>query len=262
MQNSSRFRLSLRLVPYVTLAAVTYLSAVPLPGMVMQHQTHWRAVRKVQPVAAPAPERLCRAGELPKIPRQDKLRYYRELLALHGAPSSKLSVVALRGLAPNGERHPSNDNVGPYNDTLVLIKGDEVIEMRGSTHAGQESSTLSPGGVAQVRPGTFRAYPAGEHDGMPCWEMQTLDDNYNLPCWRDQDADGKISPTEKAVAERNAETADGILLHNGRFDDHGSSIGCQTLPPPTMSHFLDQVGVANGFVYTLVDANQPNPAPQ
>ena len=65
------------------------------------------------------------------------------------------TILGLRGLAPDGSRHDSSENIGPYNDTFVILKGEALFELRGSTHAGQKSSSISPGGVAQIRPGSF-----------------------------------------------------------------------------------------------------------
>jgi hypothetical protein len=184
--------------------------------------------------------------------------FYAALVRVHHGRLGTTTVVGLRGLAPNGKRHPSGQNASNYDDTFVILQQRSgklsVTEMLGSTHAGQESSTLSPGGVAQIQPGNFKAVPAGEHEGMPCYSVRGCDGKESVPCWRDVDRDGRISPAEK----RHSRTADGILFHNGRFSDHGSSIGCQTLPPEKFQRFLRIIGANRSFYYTLVDANLPN----
>ena len=60
----------------------------------------------------------------------------------------KTTVLGLRGIDPQGARHDSNQNVGPYDDTFVVLQHDangdaQVKELLGSTHAGQKTG-LNP----------------------------------------------------------------------------------------------------------------------
>lgn len=210
-------------------------------------------------------------GARPEIPSRDlpveeRFAYYKGLIESNegvfepGTPA----LLGLRGLAPDNQRHDSAQNTGPYNDTLVLIHrqpdGTALLkEYRGSTHAGQKSSSLSPGGVAQLRPGNYKTIDHGNHNDMPSWHFVTLGGQDEVPAWRDVNKDGYISSKEKAKAERENCTATAILLHNGVNEDHGRSIGCQTLPPRSMQDFIDTLGEHTPFKYTLVDANQPTP---
>lgn len=210
-------------------------------------------------------------GARPEIPSKDlpveeRFAYYQGLIESNqgvfepGTPA----LLGLRGLAPDNERHDSSQNTGPYNDTLVLVHrqpdGAPLLkEYRGSTHAGQKSSSLSPGGVAQLRPGNYKTIDHGEHNDMPSWHFVTLGGQDEVPAWRDVNKDGYISTKEKAKAEREGCTATAILLHNGVNEGHGRSIGCQTLPPRSMQDFIDTLGEHTPFKYTLVDANQPTP---
>lgn len=194
------------------------------------------------------------------LPPADRYAYYKGLVLAAGGqvPEGQDTVLGLRGIAPDGKRHDSNENIGPYNDTFVVLTSDQrVREYRGSAHAGQKSSSISgPKGVAQIRPGHYKTVPNGNHDGMPSWHVRQLNDDGRIPCWRDKSKDGYISNSEKAFSESQNQHATAILFHNGVFEDHGSSIGCQTMPPKTMRSFIDEVGVSNGFYYTLINANQ------
>lgn len=195
------------------------------------------------------------------LPPAERYAYYKGLVQAAGGtvPEGADTVLGLRGLAPDGKRHDSNENIGPYNDTFVVLTSDQQVrEYRGSAHAGQKSSSISgPKGVAQIRPGHYKTVPNGNHDGMPSWHVRQLNDDGRIPCWRDSSKDGYLSAKEKAVSQAQGHMATAILFHNGVFEDHGSSIGCQTMPPKTMKSFIEEVGVSNGFLYTLIDANQP-----
>lgn len=190
---------------------------------------------------------------------EHKYAYYSSVVRSHKGhlEAGVDTVLALRGVAQDNKRHDSSENVGPYNDTFVLLRQTRDGRHRvrvypGSTHAGQETSTLSPGGVAQLKPGSYLAFPHGDHNGMPSWHLTTQRGEDGVPAWRDADGDGYISRHEK---KKRGLTASGILLHNGNYADHGSSIGCQVLPPPIMQSFIREVGVNSNFNYTLVDAN-------
>lgn len=196
-------------------------------------------------------------GALPELApfSADRYEYYAALATHLGAQPSGLTVIGLRGLDPNGRRHPSSDNATDYDDTFVVLDPSrrQVWEFLGSTHAGQTVSTLSPGGVAQIQPGFYRADPCGEFADMPCWLVTTRSGGERIPCWRDADGDGSISAAEMS----NPTTATEILFHNGRYYDHGSSIGCQVMPPDLMETFIRVVGKSRSFDYLLVDANLP-----
>ncbi len=210
-------------------------------------------------------------GSRPEIPAanlpvEERFAYYRGVVESNqgvlepGIPT----LLGLRGLAPDNERHDSAQNIGPYNDTFVLLHRDSqggpiLKEFRGSTHAGQKSSSLSPGGVAQLRPGNYKTIDHHDHNDMPSWHFVTLQGQNEVPAWRDSNKDGYISSREKSKAEEAGVTATEILLHNGVNQDHGRSIGCQTLPPKLMQQFIDTIGEHTNFKYTLVDANQPTP---
>lgn len=195
------------------------------------------------------------------LPKAERYAYYKGLVTAAGGtvPEGQDTVLGLRGLAPDGKRHDSNENIGPYNDTFVVLTSDQdVKEYRGSAHAGQKSSSLVPQGVAQIRPGNYKTVYNGHHDGMPSWHVRQPNDSGRIPCWRDTNKNGYISASEKKKAESANETAGAILFHNGKFEDHGSSIGCQVMPPKNMRSFIEEIGVGNAFNYTLIDANVPD----
>jgi len=180
--------------------------------------------------------------------------YYKDLANYYGLNIRGVTVIGLRGLAPSGVRHDSEDNASMYDDTFVVLDPEQktAVEFLGSTHAGQFVSTLVPSGVAQIKPGRYRAEPCGEYADMPCWLVTTRTGNESLPCWRDADGSGYIEADEKATQLVATE----ILFHNGRYEDYGSSIGCQVLPPKLMERFIQEVGVENTFDYLLIDANR------
>jgi hypothetical protein len=196
----------------------------------------------------------------------DDFRYYERFALRKGVQTgfSRLLVV-LRGLSPSGERHASEDNIGPYNDTFLVlsryINGSQSVEaFLGSAHAGQASTSRSPGcyaGIAQLRPGLYFARSNDMYHGLWSWHIVNYEGDYNgfVPAWRDRDKDGFISAAEKRVAERNGVTASEILIHNGLDADVGNSIGCITMPPEVMGEFIDLVGEGSSFPVLVLDAN-------
>lgn len=187
--------------------------------------------------------------------KADRYDYYAALCAHFGREPVKTTVLGLRGLAPNGRRHLSGDNMSDYDDTFVVLcpAFRDAREFLGSTHAGQAVSSLSPAGVAQIQPGLYRASPVGEFNGMDAWWLTTVGGDGRIPSWRDADGDGFIGAKELAKTL----TATEILFHNGRREDYGTSIGCQVLPPDGMRNFNRTIGAADSFDYVLVDANRP-----
>ncbi|MEW6282203.1 MAG: hypothetical protein AB1758_26595 [Candidatus Eremiobacterota bacterium] len=211
------------------------------------------------------------SDNLPQIPPRDqplseRFAYYKRQVESNGGTvgTERPTVLGLRGLAPDGRRHDSNENIGPYNDTFVIMEqrpdGEQQLhELPGSTHAGQKSSSISPGGVAQIRPGSFLCHPNGHHNSMPSWHIRMPNDSGRIPAWRDINKNGYISESEKRRAEDNNVVATEILFHNGVNTDHGRSIGCQTLAPRVMAQMVDILGEDQTFHFTLIDANRPTP---
>lgn len=196
----------------------------------------------------------------------DSFRYYERIALKSGVePRFPLLVVVLRGMDPMGRRHASEDNMGPYNDTFLVLTrfvdgGGAAEAFLGSAHAGQASTTRSPGcyaGIAQIRPGLLFARSNDLYHGLWSWHVVNYesDDEGLVPAWRDQDQDGYISPSEKSRAESHRVTASEILIHNGMGKDVGDSIGCITMPPNVMRQFIDRVGEGSSFPLLLLDAN-------
>lgn len=198
----------------------------------------------------------------PLSPPEPFAFYERIALAKGVERDFELLVILLRGIAPNGGRHDSGDNVGPYNDTFLVLDRYQrsVLAFRGSAHAGQASTTLSPGyyaGVAQLRPGLYWARSNAIYHGYWSWHVvnHPQDLRGRVPAWRDEDKDGYISPAERASAQRDGVTATEILIHNGVDPVIGDSIGCLTMPPHIMLKFIDKVGEGSSFSLLLLDAN-------
>lgn len=214
------------------------------------------------PLPEPRDEVRIVSGTLPSLappsqPRADQYTYYKELASRYGQRVTGLTVIGVRGLAPNGARHASEDNATPYDDTFVVLNPgrENAIELLGSTHAGQLVSSLSPAGVAQIKPGRYVAHPGGVFAEMDCWLVTTRGGSQEIPCLRDRNGNGFIDPAEV----RSPSIATEILFHNGRYDAYGSSIGCQVLPPWNMEIFINRLGPSTVFDFLLIDANRPIP---
>lgn len=199
-------------------------------------------------------------GQVQLAPRSldsaSRYDYYAALASQFHLQPSRTTVIGLRGLTPNGRRHPSGDNMSDYDDTFVVLKPQEgtAREFLGATHAGQAASSLSPsGGVAQIHPGLYTAIPIGNFNSMAAWWITSPWGDGELPCFRDKNANGFIDPDERHRTLYATE----ILFHNGRQQDYGTSIGCQVLPPDAMQNFIRTVGAQECFDYLLIDANRP-----
>lgn len=216
----------------------------------------------------PPPEVPSVSPALPTIPPvslslNERFNYYQRLLLARGGKITRgTTVLGLRGLSPDGQRHPSADNIGGYDDTFVVLRRDkqgqpQLWEFLGSTHAGDSSDPSVPQGVAQLRPGHYKGQPYGHHHEMPCWLVVNGAGSKHVRAARDVDADGKVTAEEVALAEGRRTTASDILFHNGIWEDRCASIGCLTMPPDLHAQFAHALGARTPFDFTLVDANEP-----
>ena len=214
----------------------------PLPAGEMVERSQVGPYRGDLPAHAP---RYLSAGQ--------SFDYYREMARLHGLSVQGPTVLGLRGLAPNGARHSSDENATPYDDTFVLLLPDSerAVELLGATHAGEASNPLSPQGIAQIEPGLYRATPSGPYLGMSSWYVTTRFGSGYLNCRRDVNGNGYIDEGEKRADFRASE----ILFHNGCGYYYGASRGCQVLPPGEMQRFIEMIGANTGFDYLRIDAN-------
>lgn len=197
-------------------------------------------------------------GDLPShapgyLSSRQSFAYYCEMARLKGLSVQGPTVLGLRGLAPSGARHSSEENATPYDDTFVLLLpgSERAVELLGATHAGEFSSPLSPQGIAQIEPGIYRATPSGLYLGMSSWYVTTRYGSGYLRCHRDVNGNGYIDDSEKYSNFRASE----ILFHNGCGYVYGASRGCQVLPPGEMQRFIEELGANTGFDYLLIDAN-------
>ena len=207
----------------------------------------------------------------PNLSPAEQYEHYRQLIEANGGQINPdgATVLGLRGLGTDGERHDGRSNIGGYDDSFIVLNQGEngtpsVQLFRGATHANQRTSSYSSGpdnqgntiqGVAMIAPGNFVAVPhSNDYRGRgPSYHVRTLGGSGDLPAYRDRNRDGAISSQERSQAEAGGYTADQILFHGGR-DDAPSSIGCQTLTPSDMRAFSRAIG-GGGFNYTLLDAN-------
>jgi len=205
------------------------------------------------------------------MPLEEQFEHYQGILEANGGKLNPdgPTVLGMRGVATDGSRHNSAENTGGYNDTFVVLDKDAngkptVQVFRGATHANQKRSSGAFGkdkygnaynGVAQLMPGSYDVSFNSHNykNSGASWHVKTTGGSGFVPAYRDNDHNGVISASEKALAEQNGITADAILFHNGR-NSTPSSIGCQTIIPGQHTAFTNAVG-KNGFNYTLVDAN-------
>ena len=185
----------------------------------------------------------------------EKFDHYRSIIMQNGGQdpltSTRPVVLGVRGVDRAGNSHATS-NARAYDDTFVVLnKNGTVTELRGSTHAGQKTSSLVDA-VGMIRSGNFDVVPNGtrsKDNGMASWHVRTRGGSGNIPGMRDTNHDGSFSAAE--IARRSTMTE--ILFHPGTASSP-HSIGCQTLPPDEYRRFLNAVGSA-GFSYSLVDAN-------
>jgi len=208
----------------------------------------------------------------PNLSPEEQYEHYRALIEANGGEinADGATVLGLRGLGVDGERHDGDSNVGGYDDTFIVLNrnenGDPSVQMfQGATHANQRSSGASYGpdqngntirGVAMLQPGNYDVdFAGGNYQGRwgAAYHVKTQDGNGYVPAYRDTNADGEISSQERTAAEQNGYQASAILFHSGKYNAP-SSIGCQTLLPGQHEAFSEAVG-RSGFNYTLLDAN-------
>lgn len=208
----------------------------------------------------------------PRLSTAEQYDYYRDLIEANGGEINPdgATVLGLRGLGVDGQRHDGTSNVGGYDDTFVVLNrgtdGEPSVQtFQGATHANQMRSGASYGpdqngntvrGVAMLAPGNYDVnYSTGNYQGRwgAAYHVTTLDGNGYVPAYRDTNADGQISSAERTAAEQGGYQASAILFHSGKYDNP-SSIGCQTLLPGQHQAFSEAVG-RSGFNYTLLDAN-------
>lgn len=203
------------------------------------------------------------SGEVTLAPRnmteRQKFDHYASVIRANGGevnPGGKPTVLGIRGMDINGNRHGTT-SARAYDDTFVVLTADRrVMEVRGATHAGQNTSSLSRDnngtrGVGMINPGNFTAAPNGNHNGAPSFHV-TQNGRGNIAGVRDTNGDGRFSDTERAASARRRDSLTGILFHQG-FANSPKSIGCLTLSPNDWQRVLDRVG-GRGFNFSLVQA--------
>jgi peptidoglycan hydrolase-like protein with peptidoglycan-binding domain len=208
----------------------------------------------------------------PNMSPAEQYEHYQRLIEANGGEinTDGATVLGMRGLGTDGQRHDGTSNVGGYDDSFVVLNrdadGNPTVEVfRGATHANQRSSGSSFGpdangnnitGVAMLAPGNYSVEPHSRNyqgNRGPSYHVRTLEGQGYVPAFRDRNADGTISANERTQAEQGGYQASDILFHAGR-NNAPSSIGCQTMPPELMRAFSNAVGF-DGFNYTLLDAN-------
>ncbi len=215
-----------------------------------------------EPVITPVndtPEQAARSVKEGLAPRsmneREKYNHYAAIVKQNGGTldPNKPTVLALRGQDINGNRHATT-SARKFDDTFVVLTPDKrVVELKGSTHSGQVTSSLVPH-VGRINEGNYRVSGSeGLKYGKPQFRVTTQGGNHNIAAVRDLNNDGKFSPSEIDAAKRRGTTQDGILFHTGT-NDSPHSIGCFTMPPAVYDRFVNAVG-KRGFNFSLVSAN-------
>ncbi len=170
-------------------------------------------------------------------------------------------------VCPNGQPTVLGLRSGPgastrqYDDRFVVLTPDgRVHELRGATHPGQASSSLSPdvtgdgvGDVGMIRPGNYSVAPNGLYKGSPSFHVRTTGGSGAISGVRDTNHDGRFSDSERSASERRGDRLTGVLFHPGNANAP-RSIGCLTLPPAEFNRFLQAVGGSRAsFSFTLVE---------
>lgn len=199
-------------------------------------------------------------GRVPVTPppanatQAQRYEHYRQIIMANGGQDPRTSdrpvVLGMRGVDRGGNTHETQ-NKRAYDDTMVVLgRNGQVTELRGSTHAGQVTSSLVSS-VGMIRTGNFDVAPNGPHAGAPSFHVRQ-NGSGTLPGIRDTSHDGRFSQAEINNRSSSNNMTE-ILFHQGTADSP-HSIGCQTLPPDEFRRFVNAVG-SRGFSYTLVDAN-------
>lgn len=212
-----------------------------------------------RPSGAPAP------GEVELAPRtmseRQKFDHYAAIVRKNGGemnPDGKPTVLGIRGMDIHGNKH-STTSSRTYDDTFVVLTADKrVLELKGATHPGQKTSTLSRDAngtraVGMIDPGNFMAAPNGDHGGAASFRV-SKNGSGSLKGARDTDGDGTMSAAERNASARRGDALTGVLFHQGSSSTP-KSIGCLTLSPADWSKVLARVG-GSGFSFSLVDANR------
>jgi hypothetical protein len=209
------------------------------------------------------PQQPARAGDVTLAPRnmteRQKFDHYASIVRANGGevnPGGRPTVLGIRGMDINGNRH-STTSARAYDDTFVVLTADRrVLEVRGATHAGQNTSRLSRDAngtraVGMINPGNFTASPNGNHNGAPSFHV-TQNGRGSLAGVRDTNGDGRFSDAERAASARRRDSLTAVLFHQG-FANSPKSIGCLTLSPSDWQRVLNRVG-GRGFNFSLVQA--------
>lgn len=193
----------------------------------------------------------------------EKWSHYAAIVKAAGGKisASAPTVLGLRGLSLDRERHESLTNT-KYDDTFVVLTPQgRVYELRGATHPSMKDCTDSPdvtgdgkGDVGTIAPGNYKVVPHNDYMGNKSFQVVTAGGSGGLPGWRDTDHDGVYSEAEKSASKSRGDKISAVLFHQGT-PGIPISIGCQTLPPAEFERFLEALGGAKNFTFTLVNGS-------
>jgi peptidoglycan hydrolase-like protein with peptidoglycan-binding domain len=196
---------------------------------------------------------------------KEKYDYYAGIVRANGGkvnPNGQATVLGLRGLDGNGNRHATNFNK-KYDDTFIVLKPNGTVqEFRGSTHSNPRYQPRAPdanrdgrGDLGMIRPGNYSVVPNGPHVGNASYHVRTEGGSGSLPAYRDTDQSNSISQAERETSKARGYKQTEILFHQAGSNDNGS-MGCQTIAASDFNRFISAVGGRNAsYNYSLVDAN-------
>ena len=196
---------------------------------------------------------------------KEKYDYYANIVRANGGkvnPNGQATVLGLRGLDANGNRHATSIN-NKYDDTFVVLKPNGTVqEFRGATHSNPRYQPRAPdangdgrGDLGMIRPGNYSVVPNGNYVGNASYHVRTEGGSGSLPAYRDTDQSNTISQAERDTSKARGYKQTEILFHQAGTNDNGS-MGCQTIASSDYNRFIEAVGGRSAaYNYTLVDAN-------
>jgi peptidoglycan hydrolase-like protein with peptidoglycan-binding domain len=196
---------------------------------------------------------------------KEKYDFYANIVKANGGkvnPNGQATVLGVRGMDANGNRHDTTINA-KYDDTFVVLKPNGTVEeFRGSTHSNPRYQPRAPdanrdgrGDLGMIRPGNYSVVPNGSYVGNASYHVRTEGGSGSLPAYRDTDQSGRISQAERDAAKARGYKQTEILFHQAGTNDNGS-MGCQTIASKDYNRFIQAVGGKGAaYNYSLVDAN-------
>ena len=157
--------------------------------------------------------------------KKPKITLSELLVRFPNLPKDGAYLVGIRGYFLNSIGVRGANDLGFYDDAIILVNGSEICTFNGNTDPSKEGK-----GLAMLKVGSYQYYK-GKHRGKYN-ALRPFPEGVKMPCTRD----GKDS---FAIA---------CNIHKGGNTTTGSE-GCQTIPPVQWDEFI-------GLVYSVMDKNK------